>query len=62
MVSVSLGWLRQNNPLSQIGATRHELGQWAVSNATDDVVLVDIVEEDLDNPVPATVKDAYLNQ
>jgi hypothetical protein len=43
-------------------STRHELHQQAVSNATDDEVLVDIVEEDEDNPVPATVKEAYLNQ
>jgi hypothetical protein len=49
------------NPLNWIGATRHELCQWAVSKATDDIVLVDIVEKGEDDPVRATVKEAYLN-
>jgi hypothetical protein len=49
--------------LNQISATRHQLRQWAISNTTDNVVLLDIVEEDdEDNHVPATMKEAYLNR
>ena len=53
---------RAKNPLSRIGASRHELRQRAVSRATtDDTVLVDI-KEDEDDRIPATVKEAYLNR
>jgi hypothetical protein len=41
---VSLGWPCQE--FFELNWCYHELHQWAVSNATNGVVLVDIAEED----------------
>jgi ketosteroid isomerase-like protein len=48
------------NLLKWISATRHELLQRTVSKTTDDIVLVDIEEEE-DDQIPSTVKEAYLD-
>jgi hypothetical protein len=52
---------RAGNPLDCIGSTRHELHQRAVTQATEDTVLVDI-EDDEDDFIPPMVKQAYFNR
>jgi hypothetical protein len=52
---------RAGNPLDRTGATRHELSQRAVTQATEDTVLIDIVDDE-DDWIAPMVKEAYFNQ
>ena len=61
------GWGR--NPLDRIGATRHELRQWALTQMTttdnnilaDNNNLVGFDDDDLEeDPIASSVKDDYL--